>query len=446
MLVKAAKIFAGAAVAGALGLTGYLLIAPPDLLKVGTNYSAKIVCSNVFIAGRDPDEVLSVDVQAPGHPLLRQISINVDREAQSVEARIFRFFAPATSQYREGLGCANLHTSELSDKTLAASPSLPDGIWPKGNRVNPSQDAEIERILSDETLLGEGYRAVVVVQDGRIVGESYAPGFDENTPLLGWSMTKTVTAGLIGTLIQSGQMALDDKLVDSFPEWADNSRRDITVADMLSMTSGLEWNEEYGDVSDVTRMLYLRDDMAGFAAGRPAESEIGTDFNYSSGTSTALSRVWQDAVGDEALGYPKEALFEPLGMTSVVLETDAADTFVGSSYMYATARDWARFGQSLLQKGVWDGQQILPEGFTDWMFEPVAASNGAYAKGHLWIEAPGGVPSFEDSVWLQGHDGQTIGIVPSHDMVVVRLGLTPSKLGYSSLPLAQELIAAFAEN
>ncbi len=446
MLVKAAKIFAGAAVAGALGLTGYLLIAPPDLLKVGTNYSAKIVCSNVFIAGRDPDEVLSVDVQAPGHPLLRQISIKVDREAQNVEARIFRFFAPATSQYREGLGCANLYTSELSDKTLAASPSLPDGIWPKGNRVNPSQDAEIERILSDETLLGEGYRAVVVVRDGRIVGESYAPGFDENTPLLGWSMTKTVTAGLIGTLIQSGQMALDDKLIDSFPEWADDSRRDITVADMLSMASGLEWNEEYGDVSDVTRMLYLRDDMAGFAAGRPAESEIGTDFNYSSGTSTALSRVWQDAVGDGGLSYPKEALFEPLGMTSVVLETDAADTFVGSSYMYATARDWARFGQFLLQKGVWDGQQILPEGFTDWMFEPVAASNGAYAKGHLWIEAPGGVPSFEDSVWLQGHDGQTIGIFPSHDMVVVRLGLTPSKLGYSSLPLAQELIAAFAEN
>lgn len=442
MLGKALKVVVGVLLVGVVGLVGYLLVSPPDLLKVGTNYSAKIVCSNVFIAGRDADEVLAVDVQAPGHPLLKQISINVDEDAQTVEARIFRFFAPATSQYRAGLGCANVHDMTPSDKTLAALDPLPDAPWPQGNLVQSSQNPDVLAALADKSLLGEGHRAVVVVKGGRIVGESYGEGFDADTPLLGWSMTKTVTAGLIGTLIGSDKMSLEDKLTDSYPDWAGDDRQDITVEDMLAMASGLQWNEEYGDVSDVTRMLYLKNDMASFASDRPAEAEVGTDFNYSSGTSTVLSRVWQEKTGDGGLTYPQKALFGPLGMTSAILETDAADTFVGSSYMYATARDWARFGQLLLQKGVWNGQQILPEGFADWMFEPVSVSDDLYAKGHLWLEAPGGFPPFEDSVWLQGHDGQFIGVFPSHDMVVVRLGLTPSRFGYSSLPLAQKLIAA----
>ncbi|MTI02392.1 serine hydrolase [Roseibium sp. RKSG952] len=442
---KALKIIVGTVALLAVAATGYLLIAPPDLLKVGTNYSAKIVCSNVFIAGRDPDEVLEIDVQAPGHPLLKQISIEVDRDAQTVKAWMFGFFAPATSQYRDGLGCTNVHEAALSDRTLAAPAPLPAGPWPQGDDVSLSQNPEILNIMSDNELLGEGYRAVVVVRNGRIVAEAYADGFDENTPLLGWSMTKTVTAGLIGTLIKSGRMSLDDTLIDSYPDWSQDNRKDITVRDMLAMSSGLQWNEEYGDVSDVTRMLYLNDDMVGFASGRDAGAEIGTEFNYSSGTSTMLSRVWQDKLDKDSLSYPRDALFKPLGMTSVVFETDTDDTFVGSSYMYATARDWARFGQLLLQNGEWEDQQLLPEGYTDWMFEPVEVSDNLYGKGHLWLEAPGGYPPFEDSVWLQGHDGQFIGVFPSHDMVVVRLGLTPSRLEYSSLPLAKELIAAFGE-
>lgn len=442
MLAKALKVVAGLLALIVIGGVGYLLIAPPDLLRVGTNYSAKIVCSNVFIAGRDAEEVLAVDVQAPGHPLLKQVSVDVDREAQTVEARVFRFFAPAVSAYRDGLGCTNVQDTALSDATLAGLSSLPEEIWPAGNAVELSQDPAVLDALADDALLGEGYRAVVVVKNGRIIGERYADGFTADTPLLGWSMTKTVTAGIIGTLIQSGQMDLSDPLTDSYPDWAGDGRKNITIADMLAMASGLQWNEDYGNVSDVTKMLYIKGDMAGFAADRPGEAEISAEFNYSSGTSTVLSRVWQDVVGEGNLSYPSDALFEPLGMTSAVMETDAKDTFIGSSYMYATARDWARFAQLLLQKGVWDGQQILPPGFTDWMFEPVEASDGQYAKGHLWLESPGGLPPFEDAVWLQGHDGQFIGIFPSHDMVVVRMGLTPSRLGYSSLPLAKAVIAA----
>ncbi len=442
MFGRALKRVAVVAALGVVAAIGYLLIAPPNLLKVGTNYSAKIVCSNVFMAGRDPQEVLSIDVQAPGHPLLRQVSVKVDPDRQSVTARMFKIFAPATSQYREGLGCTNVHDTDLSDRTLPALAPLAPGTWPHGNDVTPSLLPSLDATLSDEELLGEGYRAIVIVHNGQIVGESYADGFDENTPLLGWSMTKTVTAGLIGTLIRAGQMSLDDNLTASYPDWTTDSRSKITIADMLAMSSGLDWNEDYGDVSDVTRMLYLNDDMAGFAANRAVDAKPGTVFNYSSGTSTVLSRAWQDAVQGDSLTYPRKALFEPLGMTSTVLETDTKDTIVGSSYMYATAGDWARFGQFLLQKGVWNGRQMLPEGFIDWMFEPVEASDGLYAKGHLWIEPPGDLPPFEDAVWMQGHDGQSIGIFPTHDLVIVRLGLTPSRLDYSPLPLAKQVIAA----
>ncbi len=442
MALKILKVGLGLVFATVIGLSGYLFVAPPDLFRVGTNYSAKIVCSNVFIAGRNADDVLAVDVQAPGHPLLKQISIHVDADRQIVQAWLFGFFAPATSQFRPGLGCTNVHDARLSAPTLSAQMERHPGLWPNGNDVALSQNPEVLKAMSDDALLGVGHRAVVVVHKGRIIGETYGDGFDADTPLLGWSMTKTVTAGLIGTLIRSEALSLNTTLGSTYQSWNEDGRSEITIEDMLAMESGLQWNEGYGNVSDVTRMLYLVDDMTGFAAGLGMESAIGTVFNYSSGTSTMLSKVWQDAVGEDSLSYPRRALFEPLGMTSAIMETDARDTFVGSSYMYATARDWARFGQLLLQKGIWDGQRILPVGFTDWMFAPVKTSEGIYANGHLWLEAPGDLPPFEDAVWLQGHDGQFIGVFPSHDLVVVRMGLTPSRHGYSSLPLAQALIAA----
>lgn len=445
MLVRVIKWMVGALALSVVVAIGVLFVAPPDLLRVGTNYAAKIVCSNTFIAGRDAEEVLRVDVQAPGHPLLRQISIDVDPEGQRVHARVFGFFAPATSQYREGLGCTNVHDTGLTESALAPPDERASGLWPEGNEVQVSQNPDVLAALSQAGLLGQGYRAVVVVRNGRIVGETYAPGFAPETPLLGWSMTKTITAALIGTLMQSGKITLDDTLTGSYGGWAQDDRSGITIQDMLAMASGLQWNEGYGNVTDVTKMLYLVDDMSGFASNAPVDTGVGEVFNYSSGTSTLLSRVWQDRVGADSLTYPRTALFAPLGMTSAIMETDARDTFVGSSYMYATARDWARFGQLLLQKGMWNGTQILPAGYTDWMFEPVPVSNNRYAKGHLWLEAPGDLPPFEDAVWMQGHDGQFIGIFPSYDMVVVRMGLTPSRLGYSSLPLAKALIAAFED-
>lgn len=443
------KAVVGIAVLAVAGLFAWLYAAPPELIRVGSGYAAKIVCSNVFIAGRDPDEVLEVDVQAPGHPLLKLMRVSVDRDAKTVKAGLLGVLGQSTAIARDGLGCASVpdgdleqaRAVQLSQEPVASSPS--EASWPVGERAGPVLPG-IAAIVGDDDLAGPGMRAIVVVQDGKIVAERYGAGFSEKTPLLGWSMSKTVNAAIIGTLIREGRMSVDASRL--FPGWDGDGRADVTIADLMAMSSGLVFNEDYGAVADVTRMLYLEPDMASFAATKELGGPVGEVFSYSSGTSVMLSRLWQQALDDpqQALQWPRRALFGPLGMSSAVIEADARGTFVGSSYIYATARDWARFGQFLLDDGVWNSERILPAGFVSWMREPAPASSGVYGRGQLWLEAPGGngsrmgVPA--DTFWLKGHDGQTIAVIPSRRMVVVRMGLTPRAAGYGS----ELLVAALA--
>ena len=448
MLGKILKWFLVALVAAVVVAGGWLFVAPPDLIRVATAYSAKMVCSNIFLAGRDPQSVLAVDVQAPGHPVLEYVTVKVDDASGTVSASLLGLFGESRAVHRPGAGCSSLPSGhELTSMPAVASGADADttNIWPVGNAVEPTQDPQIAAILDDPSMTGTGMRAVVVVHDGRIVAERYGEGFSAETPLLGWSMTKTVTAAIIGTLVADERMSVEQD--ELFEEWTGDDRAAITVADLMAMSSGLEFNEDYGDVTDVTRMLYLQPDMASFASEKPLAGPIGGTFNYSSGTTVLLSRIWQDAFDDPAaaLAWPQDALFGPLGMTSAVLEADARGTYVGSSYLYATARDWVRFGEFLRLDGVWKGRQILPAGYVDWMREEASASEGAYARGQLWLQGPGeqgnasqGVP--EDAFWLRGHDGQSIAIVPSRNLVVLRMGLTPSKLAYRP----QRLVAALS--
>lgn len=433
-------------------LTGWVYQSPPELVRVASSYTAKIVCSNVFLAGRDPDEVLTIDVQAPGHWLLGYMNVQVDLEARTVRAGLFGIIGKGLAVARDGFGCTTVPDGDVAAVLpvpgLEAAPARSNAVWPEGDSVEPSQDPAIAAILDDGKLTGPGMRAVVVVENGRIVGERYAQGFSPETPLLGWSMTKSVTAAIIGTLVKDGKMAIDSKQL--FQPWKADGRAAISIADLMAMSSGLEFNEGYGDVTDVTRMLYLEPDMAGFAAAKPLAHPVGETFNYSSGTSLILSRLWQNAAGAEALSYPGKALFGPIGMTSAVLEPDARGTFVGSSYLYATARDWARFGQFMLQDGVWNGKEILPAGFVAWMREEAPASKGRYGKGQIWLYGPeGDTPAGQDpdvgfdlpadTYWFDGHDGQSVAVIPSKKLVVVRMGLTPFKLAYKPQGLASAL-------
>lgn len=449
-MARLLKTVGTAVVVAIAGVGGWLAMAPPELLKVGDGYAAKIVCSNVFIAGRDGQAVLADDVQAPGHPLLKFITVSVDRNKQLVSARIFGFAAPALAAYRPGLGCANVDADDLAAPVATADPPVPDIArsadisWPDGDKADI--DPAVQALIEDANLAGPGVRAVAVVRDGHLIAETYAAGFDRSTPLLGWSMTKSVTSALIGMRVAEGRMDLTR--AGLLPEWSGDARAKIRLADLMGMESGLEFNEGYGNVSDVTRMLYLERDMAGFAAGKPATSEPGSTFSYSSGTSTLLSRLWMRSFDDPAaaLAYPRDALFLPLGMTSAVLETDASGTFVGSSYMYATARDWARFAQFLLQDGTWKGRALLPRDYVIFMRTPTKASAGEYGAGQVWLQENGvraGTGVFPaDAFWMLGHDGQAIMLVPSLKLAVVRLGLTPSRGGYDVQQLNAKIIEA----
>jgi CubicO group peptidase (beta-lactamase class C family) len=333
----------------------------------------------------------------------------------------------------------------------AAPPAAPrPGRWPEGDEVGAAAPT-LAALLADPVMAGPGMRALLVLHRGRIVAERYGEGFDATTPLLGWSMTKTVTAALVGTLVRDGRIAVEGDGL--FPAWAGDERRRIAMTHLLAMSSGLGFNEDYGSVTDITRMLYLEPDMAAFARQQPLAQPVGSFFNYSSGSSVLLARQWQDAVPGAALAWPRQALFDPLGMRSAVLEADARGTFVGSSYLYATGRDWARFALLLLNDGKWQGQALLPPGWVTRMRTPSQAGPQDYTDGQMWLHGPrAGTPAGQnpdagfqlpsDTVWMNGHDGQAIAVLPSRQLVVLRLGLTPAKLQHKPQRLVEALVRA----
>jgi len=443
----------------------WLSVAPPATVRVATGYAAKMVCSYTFLAGRDAQLSMQEDVRERGHPIMGLVSVKADPVERSVTASLFGFFGGVSAVARDGIGCALVPDGDLVQAQSHAAPGAAvvadagkDALWPQGEAVAASLQPAVQKLLQDPALTGVGMRAVVVIKNGRVVAETYGKGFDANTPLLGWSMTKTFTAGLVGTLVRDGKLQLDQNGL--FPQWKDDERKTITLEHLLAMSSGLRFNEDYGDVTDITRMLYLKSDTAAFAASQQLEHPPGTFFSYSSGTTVLLSRIWQNAINDPklALEYPRRALFDPLGMRTAVLEADARGNFVGSSYLFASGRDWARYAQLLLQDGVWNGKVILPPDYVKMMHAAAPTSMAPYGKrqygqGQLWLRgSPSGTPAGQDPdagftlppdiYWFSGYDGQAIAVIPSQQLAVVRLGITPSKLSFKLQPLVQAVVLA----
>lgn len=326
-------------------------------------------------------------------------------------------------------------------RDLVPLPDQPAGTpwptlaWPVGpqltgdpERLGAVLDAAFARPTTPE--LGRSL-AFVAVQGGRVVAERYGAGIVSTTPLLSWSVAKSVTHAMLGLLVGDGR--LDVSAPADVPEWADGDdpRRAITVGDLLEMRSGLRFVEDYvDDASDCLEMLFGSgaDDVAGYAASLPLESPVGEVFNYSSGTTNVLARLAGGLVGGGAEGvsaYLRERLFTPLGMTSAEPRFDAAGTWVGSSYLYATARDFARFGLLHLRGGTWEDRRLLPEGWVDDARTPrsVDPDDGWRYGRHWWVR--------DDELgtfWANGYEGQMVCCVPALDMVVVRLGKTPASL------------------
>ncbi|MEN8512365.1 serine hydrolase [Burkholderia sp. RS02] len=423
----------------ALGYAGYML---SRLAPIATGYAAKALCSGVFVSGRPAASVIDVDIMAGVHPLLKLVRPSLDPDHHRAMAT-FAGFAGREADFRPGLGC----TLALgpSSATLPAALPLPSdpppappapAAPPAGIDAHRLQTALDRAFDEPDPARPRRTRAVVVMWRGQVIAERYAPGFTADTPLPGWSMTKTVTAALVGMLVAQHKLSLDASAL--LPEWrgSGDPRAAVTLDELLRMTSGLQFNEDYDDpLSDVAVMLFTQPDTARFASAKPLAATPGTQWYYSSGTSAIIARVMREAMGgsdDDYLAFPRRALFAPLGMRSAVFEPDASGTLGSSSYMYASARDWARFGQLLLQDGEWNGQRLLPAGWVRYLTRATPQSPRQEFGAHLWVKVPepfnerdphaSAMPA--DAFHAVGHEGQFVSVVPSRQLVVVRLGLS----------------------
>lgn len=419
---------------------------------VVTGFEAQNLCSDVFVSRRTAAAVLNDDLKPVGalYPL-RFVNAEVDSGQRTVTASIDGL-AERKAIFRQGLGCTlmigKVENSNLSAEVASAARD-PHGrensLWPDGNIVDTEHlphalDGDKLRQAIDWAFREPDpdrlrrTRALVVVYDGRIVAERYAPGFTANTPLPGWSMTKSVFAALTGILVGEEKLSLRSGAL--LPEWRgmQDPRRQITLDDLLRMSSGLAFHESYSSpLSDVSFMLFGTGDTASFAANKPLLFHPGVRWHYSSGTPNIISKVIRNTFESERdyLEFPRRALFDRIGMTSAVIEPDASGTLVGSAFMYATARDWARFGLLYLRDGTWGKERILPKGWVRYCTTPAPASDKKYGAG-FWLQIPREFRSHRESaprvVWgayhAIGYEGQFISVIPSLKLVVVRLGLT----------------------
>jgi CubicO group peptidase (beta-lactamase class C family) len=428
-----------AAAVGVLLLAGGALAARPVALPA-LGFVAKTVCSDVFVGGFTAEQALA---DLPDEPVARLVRTSVDEERRVVHASV-PLLARRSARFRSGLGCTLVSGDTSALPALARAVTglpRPDtaAAWTAVDSTRATVSGAIEAVLDAAFLepaagAQRRTRAVVIVHDGQIVGERYASGFDAGSRFTGWSMTKSVTNALVGILVGQGRLDLGANAL--LPEWsaADDPRRDITLHHLMQMSSGLGFDENYSPTGGATRMLFSEHDAAAVAAASPLVAEPGTRFHYSSGTTNIISALMRSAVGSDSahVTLPRHALFDRIGMHSAVIEPDPSGTLVGSSFMYATARDWARFGMLFLDDGVWNGERILPEGWVAYSTAPAAAADGAYGA-QWWLNAGTATDSTRrtwpavprDAYFASGFQGQYIVILPRHRLVIVRLGVTP---------------------
>jgi CubicO group peptidase (beta-lactamase class C family) len=409
-----------------------------------SGYGSKNLCSAVYLQHRRPADVIKEDLA--DFPLSLG-SFTVNEKDSSVTGSVWGI-AKRKTIYRQGTGCTLIN--DFSEKEvrqqLFSLPSKPifnaDTIpWPYGDRItdilpaNINKDSlqkAIDNVMNGTTADGKpGYtRAVLIVYDGNIIAERYAPGYDKNTVMLGWSMSKSLTAAMIGILVRENKLSIDSPA--PVTAWATTKKQKITTKHLLQQTTGLDFIENYSKPSNVTKMLFSKGDMAAYTAGLDLKYEPGTVFNYSSGNSNILSSVIRHVVGEKNYtSFPYKELFYKINAYSFLLEPDASGTYIGSSYSYATARDFARFGLLYYNNGIWNGEQILPQNWVKESIQPSDADRRKHYGYQFWLNGYNendttkrwypDVPA--DMYFADGYGGQDIYIIPSEKLVIVRLGL-----------------------
>ena len=397
----------------------------PKIAKVPAGYKAKVACSEIFVAGRLPEDVLSTNFDNIS-PTFDWVTVKVDTDKKTVTTK-FLGFGKSIGVYRDGLGCSLKGRSGLSAAPIPQRNNLNPHTY--NIAINPDVQNALSPLFQDNSLPNPiQTRAVVVIQNGELIAERYTEGFTHETRQQSWSTAKGFMQALIGIAIKDGHLSLEDN--NLFPSWqGDDPRSDITIGNLLHMASGLEFTEDYANPnSHVDQMLFNQDDMGAYAADKKLIHPPGTVSIYSSGTSNILSNILRqrlEAAGEDYHAYPYAELFNKLSMNSAIFEVDAAGHYIGSSYIYATPRDFAKFGQLYLQNGIWNDEEILPSGWVDYTGTPAPGSDEKY--GSHWSLNLGQkvLPDLpEDVIHLGGNDGQMIIVIPSKNTVIVRMGIT----------------------
>ena len=417
-----------------LSMAGFCLWRRPDrAIRVATANVAQTLCTGVFVEGLAPDRVFAENI-APMkgmHILLPRLHYAVDRDTRKVTAQWLGHFVSEVTYYPT-YGCA-LPLLAPDAATLQAAYEVATATT---DAPATSEDPTIVGALAlafAEPAHGphRNVHAIVVMHDGKIIAERYAAGFNPDTPQLGYSLSKSVVNALFGILVKQGRLTMNMPAPVLAWQSPGDPRHRITLDQLSRMVSGLDLTEDDSGFDPVSTMLFLKKDMAGYAAHASLRIQPGQQWEYTSGNTLILTGILRDTVGGGAPGlirFAHRELFDPLGMQHVLMEFDGAQSLVGSTRIYASARDWARFGQLYLGDGMIDGRRILPEGWSAYVSRQTLDS--IYGSG-FWTNAGtaadgshiiAGMPG--DAYFASGLNGQRIVIVPSKRLVIVRLGST----------------------
>ncbi|RUT33631.1 class C beta-lactamase-related serine hydrolase [Paenibacillus zeisoli] len=450
-----------------LALFACLLVVLDQPLKVASGFASKEICSVTFVSGLNPDQVYSDMIEPEGAMkyISGLIDYDVNREKHEVTTTIAGLYKTRAA-YGEGIGCTLVHSPEDVNLAAAADFKAPaERVKPQADEIagpgvvkpqNEQLRAALDRAFAErEKPPFKRTQAIVVVKDGKVVAERYAPGVGVNTPLLGYSATKSVTNALIGILVRQGKLNVEQLAPIAAWHNEQDPRHAITIDELLRQTSGLALKETSTGFDPASRMVFIERDMAGFAEKAKLTAAPGSEWAYTDGNYILLSRIIRDAAGGRASDVRQLAqreLFGPVGMKNVTLEFDATGTPNGAMSMLATARDWARFGLLYLHDGMAGSERILPEGWVK--YSSSQTLNTGYGAG-FWINRavsgnapyglPWGMPHVpRDAFFAMGNMGQHVVIVPSEHLVVVRLGMShhPDGLIAGTDRLVADVIAA----
>ncbi|ELY2009439.1 serine hydrolase [Flavobacterium psychrophilum] len=402
-------------------------------LDLISGFSAKSVASGHFIDNRSLEIIEKGDNDID---LIDLAKNKINENSKSASASVYGL-KTRKAIYREGLGATLINDGfdESKPYEVPKRTKLNNNLpFPYGNNEAEKVVFEnidykklelaVENAFDKKGQKNKRTRALLVIYKDKIIAEKYDTGFTKNSKILGWSMTKSITATYFGILQKQGK--LDINKPAPIAEWQNDERKNITTNDLLHMNSGLEWEEDYAKISDATKMLFHEEDMTRSQILKPAKFKPNTHWNYSSGTTNLLSGILrkQFKTHQEYLDFWYSALIDKIGMNSMVVETDMAGNYIGSSYGWATARDWSKFGLLYLHKGNWNGEQIFDESWAKYVATPTNDSNGIYGA-QFWLNGSGEYPDAPKDLYsAHGFQGQCVFIIPSKNIVIVRMGLS----------------------